>query len=245
MNSHQLRDIHFAKLSDTRKSLLCTMLAEKHVRLFTIISNKQNMQGYKNPLPAKLTALLPGDNWFYCWMTRILLERITDYVAVNSVKKHGRVGRVKLVYSERGGLRYPQMKAYYEFINIKSAGGAIPLYLPWGFVDFRTLHQDLLEVYSHRLLPALKLPDITASAFFRAVDIHDTGDLNPTFAKLLQPRVAADPVSKLIAGYGVKLMPSWRGLNDYKVPESQRAILRFYGYPRPQWWQKVVDPGLV
>lgn len=244
MNSHQLTDIHFAKLSDTRKALLCTSLAEKHVRLFTIISNKQNMQGYKNPLPAKLTELLPGDNWFYCWMTRVLLERLTDYVAVNSFRKRGRIGRVKLVFSERGGLRYSQMKAYYEFINIKSAGGTVPLFLPWGFVDFRTLHQDLMHVYSHGEMPGLKLADITASAFFRAVDIHDTGDLNPSFAKLLAPRVAFDRGSKLISGYGVKLMPNMQTLDRFGVPESQRQILKFYGYPR-QWWQKVVDPGLV
>jgi hypothetical protein len=191
-----------------------------------------------------MTALLPQDNWFYCWMMRVLLERITDYVAINSLKKRGRVGRVKLEYSERGGLRYSQMKAYYEFINVKSAGGRIPLYLPWGFVDFRTLNADLMHVYSHRTRPGLKLPDITASAFFRAVDIHDTNDLNPTFAKLLKPAVAADPVSKMTAGYGVKLMPNMRALDRFQVPESQREILKFYGYPR-QWWQRVVDPGLV
>jgi hypothetical protein len=230
MNSHQLTDIHFSKLTDNRKALLC--------------ANKQNMQGYKNPLPEKMTALLPQDNWFYCWMTRVLLERITDYVAVNSLKKRGEVGRVKLEFSERGGLRYSQMKAYYEFINIKSAGGRVPLFLPWGFVDFRTLHPDIMHVYSHRTRPGLKLPDITASAFFRAVDIHDTRDLNPSFAKLLKPRVAADPVNKMLAGYGVKLMPNMRALDRFRVPESQREILKFYGYPR-QWWQRVVDPGPV
>ena len=101
-----------------------------------------------------------------------------------------------------------------------------------------------MHVYSHRTRPGLKLPDITASAFFRAVDIHDTNDLNPTFAKLLKPAVAADPVSKMTAGYGVKLMPNMRALDRFQVPESQREILKFYGYPR-QWWQRVVDPGLV
>jgi len=46
------------KLTDTRKALLCTILAE-------------------------MTALLPQDNWFYGWMTRVLLERMTGYVAKN------------------------------------------------------------------------------------------------------------------------------------------------------------------
>lgn len=244
MNSRQMTDIHFAKLTDNRKALLCTLLAEKHVRLFSIISNKQNMEGYRNPLAAIMTQHLPQDNWFYCWMTRVLLERITDYVAKNSLKKFGYVGKVKLEYSERGGLRYGQMRAYYDFLNIKSAGGTTPLFIPWGELDFRTLHRELMHVYNHRERPGLKLADIVASAFFRAVDIHDTRNLNTSFAKLLKPKMAADPESKLISGYGVKLLPNLRALNRFSVPAAQREIFHYYGYPK-QWWQKVVEPGRV
>jgi hypothetical protein len=244
MNSPQMQDLHFAKLTDNRKALACTMLAERHVRLFSVISNKQNMQGYKNPFAANMTATLPQDNWFYCWMTRVLLERVTDFVAKNSLRKFGDVRKVKLVFSERGGLRYSQMHAYYEWINMKSAGGTVPLFLPWGIVDLRCLHQDLLSVYQHRELPALKMADITASAFFRAVDVHDVPQRNANYAKLLKPRMAADPSSKLISGYGVKLMPNMRTLDKFKVPFEQREIFHFYGYPK-QWWQSVVEPGPV
>ena len=244
MNSPQMQDLHFTSLTDNRKTLACAMLAEKHVKLFTIISNKQNLQGYRNPFAAQMTALLPQDNWFYCWMTRVLLERVTDFVAKNSERKFGDVRRVKLVYSERGGLRYSQMHAYYEWINMKSVGGKVPLFLPWGYVDFRCLHRDLLSVYQHKELPALKMPDITSSAFFRAVDVLDVPQRDASFAKLLKPRIAADPISRMIAGYGVKLMPNMRTLDKYRVPSEQREILRYYGYPQ-QWWQRVVEPGPV
>ena len=245
MNSHQLQDIHFAKLNDNRKTLLCTMLAEKHVRLFAIISNKQNMQGYKNPFAAQMTQLLPQDNWFYCWMTRILLERMTDYVAKNSAKKLGRPGKIRLEYSERGGLRYSQMHAYFQWIHMKSVGGKVPLYIPWGFVDFTALHPQLMHVYSHRERPGLKLPDIVASAFFRAVDMYDTKARDASFAKLLAPKMAQCPDSKMVAGYGVKLMPNIKTLDRFNVSADQREILHHYGYPN-QWWQKkMVEPGLV
>ena len=244
MNSRQMTDLHFAKLTDNRKSLACSMLAEKHVRLFSVISNKQNMQGYSNPFAAEMTTLLPGDNWFYCWMTRILLERITDYVAKHSEKKLGRIGKIKLVFSQRGGLRYSQMHAYFQWINMKSVGGKIPLFIPWGFVDFRCLDQDLLQVYEHREMPALKMPDITASAFFRAVDTLDVPSRDASFAKLLRPKIARDPESKMIAGYGVKLLPNMKTLNRFNVPDEKREIFLHYGYPK-QWWQKVVEPGLV
>jgi len=84
INSRQLRDLHFVKLLDDRKNLVCRMLAEKNVRLFSVISNKQNMQGYLNPYAASI----PSDNWFYCWLTRVLLERVTHYVLHASKKRY-------------------------------------------------------------------------------------------------------------------------------------------------------------
>jgi len=233
MNSRQLTDIHFQKLNPSRKALLCSLLAEKRVRLFTVISNKQNMQGYQNPRAAEI----PSDNWFYCWLTRVLLERLTDCVAKASLKRYDEPKRVKLEFSERGGLRYSQMNVYYEWINMKSVGGKIPLFLPWGTVDFSVLHQDLFKVYNHKDRAGMKLADIVASAFFKAVDVHDTNACDPQFAKLLAPRMAKAPDTNQVAGYGVKLMPNWKTLDQFKVPDEQREILRFYGYPK-QWWQK-------
>ncbi len=127
---------------------------------------------------------------------------------------------------------------------MKSAGGSVPLYLPWGNLEWSVMHRDLLTVYNHKERDGLKLPDIAASAFFKAVDVHDTGACDSSFARLLEPVMARSP-EKLVCGYGVKLLPNWRTLNEFGVPEAQREILRFYGYPRKQWWQRAVDPGLV
>ncbi len=202
------------------------------------------MQGYVNQRASPMTTMAPPDNWYYCWMTRVLLERMTDYVARHSLKKTGSIGKIKLEYSERGGLRYPQMQAYYDFINIKSAGGSRPLHLPWGHVDFRTLDPKLMRVYSHRERPGLKLPDILASAFFKAVDDRHSAAVDTTCAKILAPSLAMEPDSKMISGYGLKLIPNWRTLDRFNVPEAKREIFRHCGYPK-QWWQKVVEPGPV
>lgn len=156
--------------------------------------------------------------------------------------RYGEPRFVKLEFSERGGLSYSQMHAYYEWIRIKSADGTVPLYLPWGKVAFEVLHPSLLRVYNHRERDGLKLPDIVASAFFKAVDIYDTGQNDPAFAKLLAPRMASSPMTKQIGGYGVKLWPSWGKLEAIGVPETQVAILRDYGYPSNYWWQATYLP---
>jgi hypothetical protein len=234
--NNRLPELHFAKLNDDNKLITCSIVCTKKVRFFAIISNKQNMQGYKNPLAELMTTNLPSDNWFYCWMTRVLLERATEFVANQSTEKHGRVGKVKLVLSERGGLRYSQMQAYYEFLNIKSNGGRKPLYLPWGKLDFRTLDPKLFDVYRPPEQPGLYLADIAASAFFKAVDDLDTRRLDRTSALALRSIMARDPTSKLTAGYGVKLLPGLRTLKEYNVPREKTQIFYDYGYPK-QWWQ--------
>jgi hypothetical protein len=241
MNSNQMRDLHFQRLSHHRKVLACSYLADKHVRLFAVVSNKRNMQGYHNPR----AATVPSDNWFYCWLTRILLERVTHDVYHASIRRWKEVRRVKLEFSERGGLRYSQMKAYFEWLKVKSAYGRQPLFVPFGDFEYSTLHPDLMHVHNHTERDGLKLPDIVASAFFKAVDVHQTRQCDPQYAALLAPKMAKAPGTELIAGYGVKLMPNWRTLDRFNVPHEQRAILRRFGYPRDQWWQKVVEPGPV
>jgi hypothetical protein len=73
----QRPDIHYRHLSPPNKRLVCTAIAKLPLRCFVVMSNKKNMQGYPNPFAEKV----PARNWFYCWMTRLLLERITGYCA--------------------------------------------------------------------------------------------------------------------------------------------------------------------
>jgi hypothetical protein len=179
MNSRQMRDLHFQKLSPARKLLACAYLAERPVRCFVVASNKQNMRGWKNPWAEKI----PSDNWFYCWMTRLLLERVTHWVKCRSLADHGAAKRVKLVYSERGGLSYGQLNAYYQWLRNKGDNQFLTL----GNLEYETIDMRLMEVLNHAGHDGLKLPDIVASAFFKAADVHDTGGCDPTFARALRP----------------------------------------------------------
>jgi len=230
MGSHQMRDIHFQKLSPARKLIACQSVASRPVRCFVVASNKQNMKGWLNPFAEKI----PSDNWFYCLLTRLLLERMTYWVRARSLKDYGETKRLKLVFSERGGLSYTQLNAYYQWLSYK--GGS--QFLPLGNIEFDTIHMQLQEVHNHAGHDGLKLPDIVASAFFKAVDVHDTGACDPQFAEALRPRMARwpDEQSGAISGFGVKLMPRFSALKS-KVRPEQLAIFRSYGYPA-QWWQK-------
>jgi hypothetical protein len=41
-------DLHFNKLLDFKKSLVCTALAKKECKSFVVISNKKNIEKYRN-----------------------------------------------------------------------------------------------------------------------------------------------------------------------------------------------------
>lgn len=220
--SRQSRALHFADLSPANKAATCAKVSQLDVRCFVVASNKKNMEGYTNPDAGKI----PSQCWFYCWMTRVLLERVTRFVLQHSMKEFGEPRYVRVEYSARGGLRYSQMHAYYEWLRMKKYKS----FLPWGRIYFEVLHMNLLRVYPHLEREGLQLADVISSAFFKACDKRDTGGCDPQFAKLLKGRMARERGS--IAGFGVKLLPN---LTRANLDSDQSEIFRFYGYPR-QWW---------
>lgn len=229
--NHQRYGIHFKDLNPTKKMLVCQRMAHLDCRYFCVASNKKNMRGYRNPWAEQI----PSDNWFYCWLTRLLLERITDFVEQKSLSEFGTPKLLKIIYSERGGLSYGQMNAYYTWLRMRSFGGR--LYLPLGDLAWSVMHEQLLEVHGHNERAGLHLADAVASSFFKACDYLDTGACDPSFAKELKPRMARvpDKVDGQISGYGLKLMPN---LKRARLTVEQEEIFRFYGYPA-QWWAPV------
>ena len=213
--------IHFSDLSPAKKAHACTSISQLPSRCFTVASNKKNMRGYRNINAERV----PTRNWFYCWMMRLLLERVTHFVKEDSLVRHGKIEKVKIEYSERGGHSYSQMKAYYNWLKDR------PLHLPQGPVEWDVLHPDLQEVHKHKERAGLQLADVVASSFFKACDIVQTNGCDPQFAKLLMPRMARH--NKLISGYGLKLMPG--NLQKAQLSLEQEEIFKFYGYPK-YWW---------
>jgi hypothetical protein len=149
---------------------------------------------------------------------------------------YGEPRKVRIEYSERGGLNYGQMNAYQQILKMRSRTGNMTL--PHGDLYWDVMGDDLMRVYNHTQREGLMLADVAASAFFAACDKYNTGACRPEFAKLLKPRMARDTdrLSGRISGYGLKLMP---GLKKAQLDPDQREIFDFYGYPK-EWW----DPAL-
>lgn len=228
----QAKEFHFRNLNPNKQILACEHLAQKPVRAFATCSNKKNMKGWKNPFAAKMNIELAGEKpnyrWFYYWLSRILLEKVTDYVYRRSMKEHGAPKKVKLVFSERGGIKYGELEEYYRLLYWHDKYGT--QFVDRDKIEWRVLHKDLLEAHPHNSRPGLILPDIVASSFFTACDKYDRNKApDPRSAFKLDTRLTRrnDKLDSQPAGYGVKLIPN---LKVAQLDEDQYRIFKNYGY---------------
>jgi hypothetical protein len=72
--NQQRPDIHYASLLPAKKAIACRAIATKPCRFFVVMSNKKNIEGYRNPN-------LDDNNkaWIYWFLSRLLLERVTEF----------------------------------------------------------------------------------------------------------------------------------------------------------------------
>lgn len=213
--------LKFTKRTPEQRLVICKHMAELPMRIFVVASNKRNMRRHRNTNAEKIDS----KQWFYNWLTRLLVERITDYCH-RRADRHGLQRRhVKFVFSKAGGHSYSQTRAYLQYLKMQSVGRTT-------FLSRRTVEADVLdwllfEEFEHYKRAGLQYADIPAGAFYQAIDNLDTGPCDTRYAEALSPRMAMD-ASNAIRDYGVTIQP----YKEWLIPisEDQREIFRFYGY---------------
>lgn len=221
IRSRQGAVLHFRRLSDRRKEVVCQHIASLKLLSFAVASNKINMEGHRN----FLAEAYPGPRgWFYNWCIRVVLERISDCVLRSAVRNNHEPRHVKLVFSERGGVEYPWLNAYIELLMQQAQDGTTVL--PKRVVKWEVMHPKLIEVVRHNDSAGAQLADCIASAFFSAAHTRGTRwNMKP--AELLKPCIATE--RGLHWDYGVTLQP-WMWSDRKKLLPDQKKIFQFYGY---------------
>lgn len=230
--SRQSQQVHFRKLQENAQIAVCERFSTLPLRAFVVASNKKNMKNWRNPFAEAMALTLIGKlgryQWFYYWISRVLLEKVTDYVYRRSMRELGRPGLLKIEFSERGGIRYDEIDEYYKLLRMHDISRT--QFIDYGSVNWDVVDRKLINAYPHNSRAGLVLPDIVASSFFAACDKHDRGKPpNPLSAFKLDPRMArrVGGLDARPAGYGVKLMPKMKIAN---LDEDQARIFRHYGY---------------
>lgn len=221
LNVRTRPDLHFRFLSPTRQKSACSELAKLPAQYFAICSNKRNIRGHKNEKAAKK---MHAQQWFYNWLVRILMERVTPFVYQHSITNYGEPKFVKFVFSRRGGHSYSQTKAYSEIL--KSQARAQSAVLKYRLPDWRVMNRHLIDHDDHENNAGLQIADCVASAFYTACDNLDTGPRFLEPAKYLEPKMASE--NGRIADFGCVLQPNPK-FEDVLYNE-QKELFKFYGY---------------
>ncbi len=223
---------HFRKANDNNKLFACERLSALPVRNFVVCCNKKNMRGYNNRLAAKrnvdLDAHIKNANWFYYWVARILLEKVTNFASWYADKKGMEDKHIKFEFSQRGGIRYDEVLAYMQLLRENDHYGTQTI--TYDQIDWSVVDECLIEVHPHTHRAGLIMPDIVASSFYMACDKYERGlPCQPQQAFRLGPRMARryDNRKSTAAGFGVKLMPNHR---TAKLESDQQQIFKKYGY---------------
>jgi Protein of unknown function (DUF3800) len=224
-NNHQTSDIHFSDLNPAKKTTACNFLAEKPCRIFVTASNKQNIENYENPNLSD-----QKKHWYYWWMTRLLMERVTDFCERMTPQHLLGQHKIRFVFSRRGRMRYADLDEYLWKIYWQSKFKM--LFLEYGDIKWSMIDFDEIFVRDHAALAGLQLADIVAGSFFQAVERDRPADCDARYAKLLKPIFARNKNKKEL-GYGIKSMPDLHLMN--LVPQ-QKEIFEFYGY-NPDGWK--------
>jgi len=223
---HQNNSIHFQKVADRKKRIICTEVSKLKLKAFCVISNKRNIQNYSNTFAQKTAGRhQPKGQWLYFWLLRLLLESASDYAYRDTVKnRNGFIKPLRVELSKKGGLNYDHFHEYFERLRQQSQKNSL-------FQNSKSLKAEMMDSEQIHIYPAetragLQLADIIAGSFFKACDKFHTNNLDNEFAKLLRPVLAQDDRGR-IPYYGLKLMPKFK---DLKTHEDQKEIFRYYGF---------------
>ncbi len=220
LNQHQITHLHFRQLRPEKKMLAASTIANLPVRLFTVISHKRNMRNYTNLSAAK--AKINVTAWFYVWLIRILVERVSDYCLRKTHRDHGGLTSIRFEFASRGGVKVGDVARYFEYLREQEKFGLLyhEHWVPkWDVMDFNEIRS-----FPAKARAGLQLVDCVASAFFQALELTNEGSVNSDFAKLLAPRMCLSSRNR-IYGYGVKVWPEHAAL---LVKANQAEILEYY-----------------
>jgi hypothetical protein len=214
--------LHFRTLSDERKRVVASQLALRPLGGFVVLSHKPNMRKWRN---AAAEASLGPRGWFYNWCVRLLLERVTDAVARDSHRTHGEPRSVKLVFSQRGGVKYNWLRVYLAVLK-KQAETDRTLLVK------RQIKPAVIDPALFETIPSVRsagcqLADVVTSAFHCGADARGKR-WNIVPAQSLRPIMVKE--NGRYADYSVALQPTpaWRAGNW--LTAQQKEMFLWDGY---------------
>lgn len=188
---HPRKHIHWKKLKHPQKVRYTQIIVAQRARLIAVCVHK----------PSLLEPEKFQDRYrLYFYAVRYLLERISWLIRdSHNPDKWGGDGKVKLVFSNRQGMSYEEMRDYFRRLNKQQEMGQDIR------IDFEKVPIDKLSSHTPGKSMGLRLADATAGAFFNALEQDRYGNTEPRYIQTLAPILYRH--ERVINGYGFKIVP--------------------------------------
>lgn len=207
------KPLHFTDLDHAQRVMAITELANQPIRISGVFA-------YKPVIP---NGIYVEKNQLYHYMTRYLIERISwlcrDY---RRFVPEGD-GKVKIVFSRRGGMNYEHFQNYLRLLR----GADDPeIQIHWPVIDI-----DGVDAFDHGQRYGLQIADLVVGGLKSALEFDPYGNLEPRFAEILKPKVYERSGNRL--SYGAKPVPTCDRIaaheRDGVLPADLTHWLRLFG----------------
>lgn len=168
------KDIHMKKIyNEDKKRFIAQEVGRiPDSKCIVVLSNKTSL--YKKNI-------FNDKDSYYQYMSRYLLERITNCCSQWQTKLQQGNGKVKIVFATRGGMNYDELKKYLytlrdsPIVNKKIKNQNLP-----------QINWDVIDIEEVQNMPAekrvgLQFADVLSYSFFKAVNKNEYNMVNPGY----------------------------------------------------------------
>lgn len=199
--SKQRKILHMKELKkQDHKLFVAKEVSEIPSRVISILSNKFSITN------SKRKDLYDKKNTYYNYMARYLVERISACCSQLRARVPEGNGKVKIIFSKRGGLSYNDFKLYLE--KLKSDKNCS---INWNVIDI-----ELIDAMPHNQRAGLQLADVAAYSFFKAVEKNQLNMVDCSFCRYFINNVYKR--NDIALNNGVKIIPCFEELPEEEKP---------------------------
>ena len=200
-------------------------------RGFVVCSFKRTMLGYHNARAAAATGR--DKDYLYNFVCRLLLERVTAFVAEDARRKQIEKPILRIMMDRRKGHHFYAFKAYVEQLIRQAIAGTT--FLPTRQINPHVMRSTQISNPSAREVSGIQLADVLVSALFGSIEQAATG-YGEAAALALRPLMAPrKPRPRTPTGWnneGVTLYPAPQ--SAHLITPQQAAFFEGFGYDM-QW----------
>jgi len=197
--------LHFTDFDHGQRVMAINTLAGKPFRLVCVIANK----------PIIPAGTYTEKNQLYHYMCRYLIERISWLCRDNRRHVPEGDGRVKIIFARRGGMSYPDFRAYMQRLRDSDDPD---IQIHWPVIDI-----DGIEAHDQSAKYGLQLADLAVSGLTWGLERDYYGNCESRYARVLKPHVYNRGGNYF--SYGAKIVPARERLT---FTDQQQEFVRLF-----------------